>query len=160
MTTRSTAHSTFVIERTLRAAPERVFAAWSRAEKKRRWFSCNDDWKTVDYQLDFQVGGLEINEVVTPAGSVHAYRARYLNIVPEQRIVLVYDMHVAGVHISASLVTITFAGDGDQTRMIFTEQVVIFDGHGDAAERREGTEVGLAQLDAMLRADANTPVVH
>jgi uncharacterized protein YndB with AHSA1/START domain len=43
MTLRSVAHATFVIERHLAAPVERVFAAWSNAEKKRRWFACHDD---------------------------------------------------------------------------------------------------------------------
>ncbi len=34
--------------------------------------------------------------------------------------------------------------------MTFTEQVVLLDGQGDIRERREGTELGLAHIDAEL----------
>lgn len=153
----STDHGTFVIERAFAAPVERVFAAWSDAETKRRWNACHDDWKTVEHRLDFRVGGEEMNDVVRPDGVVHAFRARFHDIVPGERIVYSYDMHVGDVRISVSLVTITFERSAprkarsakiasEETRMTFTEQVVFLDGHGDLDERREGTEVGLARI--------------
>jgi uncharacterized protein YndB with AHSA1/START domain len=144
------AHSTFVIERSFTASPERVFATWSNPEKKRRWFACHEDWKTVGYQLDFREDGVEINDVTDSDGRLHGFRGRYLDIVPNARIVYVYDMYVAGQRLSVSLVTVSFAARGAKTHMTFTEQVVFLDGHGDAVERREGTELGLARIDALL----------
>lgn len=150
MSSPSVAHSTFVIERSFAASPERVFATWSNPEKKRRWFACHEDWKTVDYQLDFREGGVEINDVADSDGKLHAFKGRYLDIVPNARIVYVYDMYVAGERLSVSLVTVSFAALGARTKMTFTEQVVFLDGHGDAGERREGTELGLARIDALV----------
>jgi uncharacterized protein YndB with AHSA1/START domain len=89
----------------------------------------------------------------TPAGSVHAFKAWFLDVVPDERIVYAYDMLVDDVRISVSLVTVTFQRDGAKTKMTFTEQVVFLDGHGDAEERREGTELGLTRLDAVLDLD-------
>jgi len=146
----SVAHSTFVLERSFAAPVERVFSTWSNPEKKRRWFACHDDWKTVDYQLDFREGGLEINDVVDGDGKLHAFRGRYLDIVPNARLVYVYDMLVDGLRLSLSLVTVVFTELGRKTRMTFTEQVVFLNGQGDVAERREGTELGLARIDALL----------
>lgn len=146
MTTRSVHHSTFVIERSFAAPVDRVFASWADADKKRRWFACHDDWVTVDYGLDFRVGGSEHNVVSTDLGVVHRFEARYFDIVPGERIVYAYDMLVAEARISVSLVTVLFAKSATKTRMTFTEQVVFLDGHGDLDERREGTEVGLDRL--------------
>lgn len=150
MTSPSVAHGTFVIERSFAASPERVFATWSNPDKKRRWFACHEDWKVVDYQLDFREGGVEVNDVADSEGKLHAFKGRYLDIVPNARIVYVYDMYVAGDRLSVSLVTVELAAQGAKTKMTFTEQVVFLDGHGDAAERREGTELGLARIDALL----------
>lgn len=152
MTIPSVSHSTFVIERSFAAPVARVFAAWSDPAKKQRWFACHDDWKTVDYQLDFRQGGVEINDATERDGTLHAFKAHYLDLVPNERIVYAYEMSVGGTRVSASLVSVVFAAVGAKTRMTFTEQVAFLDGHGDAqlAERREGTELGLARIDAEL----------
>lgn len=150
MNTRSADHTTFVIERRFAAPLERVFAAWSDPEKKRRWFACHDDWSSVEYKLDFRVGGSEHNAVATDKGVVHRFEARFFDIVAQQRIVYAYDMHVGEVRISVSLATVEFTSSRGATRMKFTEQVIFLDGHGDADERREGTEVGLDKLVAEL----------
>jgi uncharacterized protein YndB with AHSA1/START domain len=150
MTTASVAHATFTIEREFAAPVARVFAAWSNPVKKQRWFACHEDWKTVNYELDFRVNGVEVNDVMASDGKRHAFKARYLDIVPGRRIVYAYDMHVGSDRISVSLVSVVFTSRGGKTLQTFTEQVVFLDGHGDAAERREGTELGLARIEAEL----------
>jgi uncharacterized protein YndB with AHSA1/START domain len=150
---RSVAHSTFDIERALPAPVERVFAAWSDAATKRRWAACHDDWRLEEHRLDFRVGGTEVNRTVEPDGTAHTMNARFLDIVPDQRIVYVYDMQVGDTRISVSLVTVVFERARTKTakattKMTFTEQVTFLDGHGDAEERREGTEEGFARLAA------------
>lgn len=149
----SVTHSTIVIERTYAAAPARVFAAWARPEIKARWFACHDEWVAGELEMDFRVGGRE--RVVTgPAGGpAHRFDAHYRDIVPDRRIVYTYDMRVGDALISVSLATVEFLADGRGTRMVFTEQVAILDGHTDAAEREEGTRLGLARLDAELERD-------
>ena len=151
MTARSTHHATFTILRTYDAAPARVFAAWASRDAKARWFSCHEDWETTAYELDFRVGGREINRVGPKGGPVHAYDARYMDIVPNQRIVFGYDMHLDDTRISVSLATVEFAPAGAGTRLSFTEQVVFLDGYDDPAGREHGTRIGLAKLDAALR---------
>jgi uncharacterized protein YndB with AHSA1/START domain len=143
---RSVEHGTFTIERVYRAAPPRVFAAWANAETKRRWTSCHDDWKVLEYDLDFRVGGHERQRTQPPGGPVHRLEARYVDVVADERIVYDYEMFVGDALISASLVTVELRPGGDGTRMVFTEHVVSIDGGCDLAEREEGTAVGLDRL--------------
>lgn len=148
----SEVHTSFRIDRKLPALPARVFAAWSRAEAKQAWFSCHDDWRNAGYALDFRVGGSEYNEVRDRDGVAHVFRAHFLDIVPDRRIVYAYELLLGERRISVSLVTVAFQPDAGGTLMSFTEQVVFLDGHADDGERREGTEVGLDRLAAWLGA--------
>ena len=52
-------HSTFVIERTYTAAPERVYTAFANPAQKRRWFGEGDHRDVEHHEVDFRVGGEE-----------------------------------------------------------------------------------------------------
>jgi uncharacterized protein YndB with AHSA1/START domain len=60
---RSTTHSTFVIERTYDASPQRVFDAWADPAAKAKWFGPAEKG---EYSLEFRVGGRE--HMVAQAG--------------------------------------------------------------------------------------------
>src|SRR5678815_1359002 len=94
MTERSTKHATFTIERTFAAAPSRVFAAYADAKSKVRWFGGPEGWEKSNLKLDFKVGGRESVSGGPPGGTVHTYNAIYQDIVPDERIVLTYEMHL------------------------------------------------------------------
>ena len=70
---------------------------------------------------------------------VSTFDATYLDIVPEQRIIYAYDMHLDGKHISVSLATLQFAVDGAGSRLTITEQGAFLDGYDDAGSREKGT---------------------
>ena len=108
MNERSTQHATFVIERDYSAPPPRVFAAWSDMDAKSRWFAGPDDWRQTVREFDFRVGGLECLSGVWAGGKVSTFESRYQDIVPDQRIVYAYDMHVDEARISVSLSTVEF----------------------------------------------------
>jgi uncharacterized protein YndB with AHSA1/START domain len=137
MTERLVVHDTFAIEREYDAAPARVFAAWADPAAKARWFG--GEVKEGDFELDFRVGGTEINRGTGPDGSVFTFEALYQDIVPDERIVYSYDMHLGETRISVSLTTVEFKPSGDGTRLILTEQGAFLDGHDDPALRTQGT---------------------
>ena len=136
-TDRSVNHSTFVVERTFDASPQRVFAAWADPEAKARWFG-NPDQGVAEYQLDFQVGGREYNRGEVE-GQEYTYEARYQDIVPDERIVYAYDMHVGERRISVSLGTVELEPEGDGTRLTYTEQGAYLDGLDTPEQRQSGT---------------------
>jgi uncharacterized protein YndB with AHSA1/START domain len=152
MSTHSTRHATFVIERTFDFAPKVVFAAWADAEAKSRWFAGPSDWKPLRRELDFKVGGRERLRGGRPGAHVFDFEARYYDIVTNARIVYAYEMHLDDVKISVSLATIEFNAQGAGTRLIVTEQGVFLDGYDDAGSREQGTRGLLDQLgDALQR---------
>lgn len=136
-TDRSVNHSTFVVERTFDASPQRVFAAWADPEAKARWFG-NPDQGVAEYQLDFQVGGREYNRGEVE-GQEYTYEARYQDIVPDERIVYAYDMHVGERRISVSLGTVELEPEGDGSRLTYTEQGAYLDGLDTPEQRQSGT---------------------
>jgi uncharacterized protein YndB with AHSA1/START domain len=154
MTERSVTHATFAVERIYDVPPARVFAAWADPVVKRRWFADADGWETAEYELDFRVGGREVSRGRPPEGPGYSFDARYQDIVPNQRIVYTYDMHLDDKRISVSLATVELAPVGAGTRLIFTEQDAFLDGFDTVAQREQGTGTLLDALGAELRRQA------
>jgi uncharacterized protein YndB with AHSA1/START domain len=155
MTERSVEHTTFVVERTYKASPARVFAAWADPAAKARWFAGPDEAGTK-FELDFRVGGREINRGALPDGYVYTYQALYQDIVPDQRIVYTYDMYLDETRISVSLGTVELKPEGQGTRLTYTEQGAFLDGLDSAKQRQQGTGSLLDALgDELRRAPAN-----
>jgi uncharacterized protein YndB with AHSA1/START domain len=141
MTKRTVSHATFSLERSYDAPPARAFASWANPEAKARWFAGPESWERGNYQFDFKVGGRERLSGGPPGGPVHHYDAIYQDIVPNERIIYGYDMHLDDKRISVSLATVEFKPAGNGTRLIFTEQGAFLDGFDDPKERERGTIV-------------------
>jgi uncharacterized protein YndB with AHSA1/START domain len=154
MSERSVEHATFAVERTYDTAPALAFAAWSDPAAKARWFGPPEDKGKGRFELDFRVGGREINSGTAPGGSLYTFDAVYQDIVPDERIVYSYDMHLDETRISVSLATVEFQPDGDGTRLIFTEQGAFLDGHDTPDQRKQGTGSLLDALGEELRREA------
>jgi uncharacterized protein YndB with AHSA1/START domain len=146
---RSVEHATFVVERSYDQSPERVFAAWSDREAKGRWWGSSVE----QHELEFRVGGGELQRGIDEDGNAYTFRARYQDIVPSERIIYSYDMLLGDVRISVSLATVEFHPDGDGTRLVLTEQGAFLDGHDRPAQRRQGMGSLLESLAVELRRD-------
>jgi uncharacterized protein YndB with AHSA1/START domain len=151
MTEKSAQHATFVIERTYQAAPARVFKAFADPVAKASWFAGPDEWDKSRQEFDFRVGGRERISGGPPGGMQHVFDACYHDIVPDQRIVFAYDMHIGENKISVSLVTVEIRPEGAGTHLTFTEQGVFLDGYDDAGSRERGTRDLLDKLGASLQ---------
>ena len=147
----STVHGQFTIERKLDFPPSKVFQAWADPKAKARWFAPPPEVKTDNREQNFRVGGRDRLKGSWPTGMISEFSAEYWDIVPNERIVYVYEMHLNGKKISVSLATVQFAADGKGTRMIVTEQGAFLDGYDDAGSRERGTNVLMDQLAASLK---------
>lgn len=149
---RSAQHATFVIERHFEATPAQVFAAWATADGKARWFGGSaGKWKELERSFDFRVGGRERLRGAWDNGTVSDFDASYQDIVPDERIVYTYDMHLNDKHISVSLSTVELHPVGWATHLKYTEQGVFLDGYDDAGSRERGTRELLDKLEGSLR---------
>jgi uncharacterized protein YndB with AHSA1/START domain len=134
-------HSTFVIERTYPATPERVFAAFSDPVKKRRWFAEGANHTVDEFEMDFRVGGIERAKSHFNEGSLFPGKALisdgvYHDIVPNRRIVMSSAMTFGDYRMSVSLLTVEFLPADSGAQIVFTHQGAFFEG-SDGPDRRE-----------------------
>jgi uncharacterized protein YndB with AHSA1/START domain len=146
----SITHSEFTIVRRYGCTPQQTFSAFSDPALKRQWFANPGNWPDAVWELDFRVGGGEVNSGGSPGGTHRAFKSRFHDIVENERIVFAYDLLHDHRLISVSLTTIEFFADGDGTRLVFTEQGAFFDDLGDPAEREHGTGKLLDALERFL----------
>jgi len=144
-------NAAFAIERMLKASPARVFAAYATLEARSAWFKAPADIETLNRDFDFRVGGKERFHARWPSGMVSDFQATYHDIVENERIILAYDMFHNGEKLSVSLQTIELRPEGDQTRLIHTEQGSYLVGGMEAVQGREhGTTWHVDNLAAVL----------
>ena len=149
---RSVVHGAFHLERTYNATAEQVYRALSDEAAKGRWFFGPQGWRLIERAMDFRVGGRERVRGGFEGGVTTTFDAIYHDIVPQERIVYTYEMHLDERKISVSLATLEIepAGAG-RTKLKVCEQGAFLDGYDDAGSRERGTAGLLDQLGASLK---------
>jgi uncharacterized protein YndB with AHSA1/START domain len=151
MSVSTVAHETFVVRRIYDVPVAQTFRAWADPLLKARWFAGSADALGAGYELDFRVGGREVNRGGPPGGPVYTYESQFRDIVPEQRIVYTYEMWADEARISVSVATVQFLSQGARTELVLTEQGVFLDGHDTVAQREAGTRSLLESLASSLK---------
>ena len=145
---RSITHASFTITRHWKASPARVFEAFADQKKKDAWFGGGSDWTPVSRSFDFREGGTEHAAGRWKTGMVSKFDCSYLDIVPNERIIYSYVMHLDDRKISVSQAAIELHPDGTGTKFVLTEYGDYLDGYDDAGSREHGTN-GL--MDALAK---------
>lgn len=133
-----------IVTRTFDASPSMVFKAWSQPELFRRWWmpksvsgvslvSCDMDVRTGGkYRLEFAAGGSD----------TMAFYGKYLDVVPDKRIVWTNDEGEEG-----AVTTVTFDDEGGKTLLTFHE---VYPSKEALEEALQGSAAGLPeQLDQL-----------
>ena len=118
--TKPTAQHELVITRTFDAPRALVFKAWSAAEHMVRWLGPKD-YTAPHCTMDFRVGGAYRACIRSAEGKEYWMRGIYREIVAPERIVFTFSWEEEGERGLENLVTITFAEQGDKTRMTFRQ---------------------------------------
>src|ERR1700738_1576453 len=82
---------------------------------------------------------------------VSTFDATYHDVIPNERLVYSYEMHLDDKKISVSLATMQLKAEGGKTTLMVTEQGAFLDGYDDAGSREQGTGHLLDALGASLK---------
>jgi uncharacterized protein YndB with AHSA1/START domain len=149
---RSVTHATFHLERTYDAPVARVWKALTDETAKQGWFGGTPgSWELLERHMDVRIGGRERLKGRWKGGVVSTFDATYHDVVPNQRLIYTYEMHMDDRKISVSLATMQLKATGGKTTLNVTEQGAFLDGYDDAGSREHGTGFLLDALGASLK---------
>jgi uncharacterized protein YndB with AHSA1/START domain len=149
---RSVVHATFHLERSYDAPVARVWKALTDETAKQKWFGGTPGrWELLERRMDVRVGGSERVKGRWEGGMVSTFDAIYHDVIPNERLVYSYEMHLNDKKISVSLATMQLKAAGGKTTLMVTEQGAFLDGYDDAGSREHGTGHLLAALGASLK---------
>jgi uncharacterized protein YndB with AHSA1/START domain len=144
-------HATFHLQRSYPAPIARVWKALTVQAAKQKWFSGTPDrWELLERHMDVRVGGTERLWGRWESGVVSKFDATYYDVVPNERLVYSYVMHIDDRKISVSLATVQLTVEDGKTRLKLAEQGAFLDGYDDAGSREQGTNDLLDALGASL----------
>jgi len=149
---RSVAHVTFHLERTYDAPVARVWKALTDETAKQKWFGGTPGrWELLERHMDVRVGGRERLKGRWEGGVVSTFDATYHDVIPNERLIYSYVMHLDDKQISVSLATVQLRAKDRKTALMVTEQGAFLDGYDDAGSREHGTAHLLDALGASLK---------
>jgi len=136
----SVVHATFHLQHTYDAPVARVWRALTDEAAKQKWFSGPPGrWELLERHMDVRVGGSERVRGRWEGGVVSTFDAIYHDVIPNERLVYSYAMHLDEKKISVSLATLQLKAEPGKTSLMVTEQGAFLDGYDDAGSREQGT---------------------
>ncbi len=151
---RSVVHATFHLERTYEAPVARVWRALTDEAAKQKWFGGpTGSWEPLERYMEVRPGGRERAKGRWNSGVVSTFDAVYHDVIPNQRLVYSYEMHLDDKKISVSLATLQLMAAGGKTTLAVTEQGAFLDGYDDAGSREHGTGFLLDALSRIWQLD-------
>jgi uncharacterized protein YndB with AHSA1/START domain len=146
----ATDHGTVVVERTLDVPVARVYSALADAKQRAAWGAPSDTSAFIYDEADFRVGGRDVARCGAKEDPRYRVETRYVDIVPERRVVSTETIHEIDKLLAANITTLELVPDGRRTRLKVTVQVVSFVGPGMIRNTKDGHEGSLANMARYL----------
>jgi len=141
-----TQHATLVFQRPLPAPVPRVWQAFADPVERAVWGVPSDTAVVLYDQAEFHVGGTDIARCGDRSDPQFRAVTRYLDIVPNRRIVSTEVVDHQGNPLGVNLVTLELEPDGAGTAMTLTIQVASLVGDAMIEGTRQGYEASLGTL--------------
>ena len=140
-----TTKPSLTIKRRFKAAPAKVFAAWTDPEKVKRWMGPGEV-KALRVESDPRTGGRYRWLMQAPSGEQHDVSGDYREVIPNEKLVFTWGWKSTPER--ESLVTVTFKRDGDGTLMTLTHEQFFDD---EARDRHQtGWQAAMEKMEAYL----------
>jgi len=137
------------LRRTVPAARERVFRAWTNADELKQWFAVAEGYTTPIAEVDLRVGGRYRLGMQPPDSSeLHIAEGVYREIRPPEKIVFTWRWESMPETERDTLVTVEFIAHGNTTEVVLRHEAF-----AEAAQRDthdEGWRGCLASLKRFL----------
>jgi uncharacterized protein YndB with AHSA1/START domain len=147
---RSVSHGSFSIERVWDATPAQVFKALTDPAAKAKWFTGGSGYTVLVREMDVRPGGHERLHGSWEGGMVSKFDATYYDVIPNERLIYSYEMHLDHRKISVSLAIFELQRAGADTRLVMTEHGAFLDGYDDAGSREKGSAFLMDALEKWL----------
>jgi len=118
-----TALERLVLTRTLAAAPETVWRAWTDADALRVWFAQTESPRWLA-ELDVRVGGRYRLVLREPGGAYYTVRGVYREVVPNRRLAFTWSQH-GSPYDGESLITVELRPAASGTELSFALDPVV-----------------------------------
>lgn len=140
-----------VLTRLIDAPREKLYRAWTEPELLKQWFA-PAPWTTPTAELDVRVGGAGYIVMSDPEGNEFGNRGVYLDIAPNERIVLTDAYSEAWIPSLKPFMTtiLTFEDEGGKTR--YTARVLHWTVEDREAHEKMGFHEGWGQCTDQLAA--------
>jgi uncharacterized protein YndB with AHSA1/START domain len=146
MTPTTTLHATLVFEREIPAPVEKVFAAFADPVARTAWGAPSETAVVIYDEADFREGGQDCFRCGSKADPKIHGTTRYLEIVPNRRVVSSETIVVDGKRLCASLTTLELTPDAGKTRLRSTTQLASFIGEDMVKGHETGNNASLDNL--------------
>jgi uncharacterized protein YndB with AHSA1/START domain len=148
-------HATITLQHSYSAPLERVFSEFADPAARARWSAPSNDVLIYD-EADFRIGGKDVFRCGPKADPKFRGETRYLDIVPNARVVSSETVDMGGERLAVALTTLDFEPTEDGTNLTVTIQVVSFVGPDMIHSYESGNKSALKNLSQHL---SNVPAV-
>lgn len=146
MTTATDHTHSLEVRQVVKAAPARVFAAWTRADLLAKWFAPADTFSVVVHAADARVGGRYRIEMVPPQGPSHIAVGEYRELEAPSR--LAFTWRWENQPPRDTLVTVEILPHTSGAEVVLRHS--LFLSTDDRDQHRDGWTGCLARLEAAL----------